>query len=681
MIVFFLLNALVFLVSYRLAKRFSPAENKTYRFLTLTVIFYSQIVVILLFWGIQGKLYLENLVLSALIIFCISFFALKLKKSNTGYFILPEEIMRNKTVIFCFSLLVGFALVKIAINLANPPFGWDCLNYHFTFPVEWMKHKNLQNPITINDDLGPSYYPINGSLIYLWLAYPLQNVFMADLGQVPFFVIGFIALYGICRSLGISREYSLYASCLFSITPNYFKQMEIAYVDVMACAWFLACAYFLLNFYYQNKPRDAVFFSFSLGLLIGTKTTALPYAALLFVIFTFLLFKLYCFRKPRSFILYLALSVLLITAIGGYGYIRNFIQCGNPFYPLQVQFLGHTFFKGVYYGKSVYTAHIAPGTYALGKILFHEGMGAGLIIFVIPGIILCLINIARRSLSIEKIFTSLIPVALYLIWRYVIPLPNLRYLYPGLALAYAVPFIVLSKNGHYKIAVRILVILCFLASAAEISNRLELISSLFLSAALFFSGQNILSFLSRLRVSTWLIIITFSAFGLYFLNIDYNKNEYKRYASMVKYSGFWPDATAAWRWLNENTTGNNIAYVGRPVPFPLYGTNFKNNVFYVSVNKTDPAMVHYFPDGNYSWGADFMELHKNLEQAGNYREHPDYNVWLANLKRRNTDYLFVYSLHQTKEIAFSIEDTWSKNNPDKFRLAFNNSTIHIYKMK
>ena len=124
--------------------------------------------------------------------------------------------------------------------------------------------------------------------------------------------------------------------------------------------------------------------------------------------------------------------------------------------------------------------------------------------------------------------------------------------------------------------------------------------------------------------------------SLSLLNIDYRKNEYRRYISMVKYSGFWPQAVQAWAWLNNNTVGNNIAYVGRPVPFPLYGTDFKNNVYYVSVNKTDPAMAHYFPNSRYSWGANFMELHQNLEAEGNYREHPDYSVWLANLKKERS---------------------------------------------
>ncbi len=149
---------------------------------------------------------------------------------------------------------------------------------------------------------------------------------------------------------------------------------------------------------------------------------------------------------------------------------------------------------------------------------------------------------------------------------------------------------------------------------------------------------------------------------------------------MVKYSGFWPDATKAWFWLNENTSGNNIAYVGRPVPFPLYGTNFKNNVYYVSVNKTEPARLHYFKNSYYSWGEDYLSLHKNLEKEGNYRSGAEYNIWLENLRKRNTDYLFVYSLHQIKGIEFPFEDKWADSHRDKFDLVFKNDTIHIYRM-
>jgi hypothetical protein len=391
------------------------------------------------------------------------------------------------------------------------------------------------------------------------------------------------------------------------------------------------------------------------------------------------LFVLFILQSRGSFS-YILIPAALIILAGGYGYIRNFIQTGNPLYPLNIQFLGHTIFKGVF-EKSVYTAHISRDAYAISKMLFSEGLGGGFIVFVIPGYLMHIANILKRKLSIEKLFIFLMPIVLYLIWRYLIPLANLRYLYAGLALSYIAPFMLLSEKKPHLIIVRVLVILCFLASCFEISSRLELILSLLLSAVLFFSLPNILTFFSRLRAAFRIIILALVIFGLHLLNIDYNKNEYKRYISMVKYSGFWPEATKAWNWLNENTSGNNIAYVGRPVPFPLYGTNFKNNVFYVSVNKTDPAMAHYFPKSRYSWGADFMELHQNLEAEGNYREHPDYDIWLINLKRRKAEYLFVYSLHQTKEVVFPVEDTWAEDHPDRFSLVFSNPTIHIYKIK
>ncbi len=149
---------------------------------------------------------------------------------------------------------------------------------------------------------------------------------------------------------------------------------------------------------------------------------------------------------------------------------------------------------------------------------------------------------------------------------------------------------------------------------------------------------------------------------------------------MVKYSGFWPEAAQAWRWLNNNTSGNNIAYVGRPVPFPLYGTNFKNNVYYVSVNKTDPAKLHYFKKSKYRWGYDFSELHRNLQEDGNYRSQADFKVWLGNIIGRGSDYLFIYSLHQTKDIEFPIEDSWARAHPERFGPVFSNNTIHIYKL-
>ena len=149
---------------------------------------------------------------------------------------------------------------------------------------------------------------------------------------------------------------------------------------------------------------------------------------------------------------------------------------------------------------------------------------------------------------------------------------------------------------------------------------------------------------------------------------------------MRKYSGFWPDATLSWEWLNNNTLGNNIAYTGRAAVFPLYGSKFKNNVYYVSVNSVQPAKLQYFNNSNYAWSGDFKYLLKTIEEDSNYRGKANYDIWFDNLQKTNTDLIFIYSLQQTKTIIFPLEDKWANGHPDKFSLVFSNPTIRIYKI-
>jgi hypothetical protein len=254
-------------------------------------------------------------------------------------------------------------------------------------------------------------------------------------------------------------------------------------------------------------------------------------------------------------------------------------------------------------------------------------------------------------------------------WRYIIPLGNVRYLYLVLALAMILGFYVVDLINLPNRAISILVVICVLASISELAGHQELIAALILSVA--FAFLLIKSYLKKIILPAMIILIV----SLFFLEKDYNQNEFLRY----KNTPFWKDACMAWIWLNTHARHDNISYVGRPVPFPLYGSQFKNNVYYSSVNSINPAKLHYFRNSRYIWSYDFKDCHKNYEAQNNYRGNANYQNWLVNLKKRKTDYLFVYSLHQIKGIEFPIEDKWADNHPEVFALAFKNDTIHIYK--
>jgi hypothetical protein len=317
-------------------------------------------------------------------------------------------------------------------------------------------------------------------------------------------------------------------------------------------------------------------------------------------------------------------------------------------------------------------------------MMFHEGLGAQSLLLILPGIFLALplaFFRRRKELDFNRVYLLILPMLMYLVYRFIIPLGNLRYLYGLMGLGVVLGFYTVDILKINKLAVKILVLLCVLISISELAKRQELVSSIILTAALFIGLINLKRIKMRGRPITVLILFALLTFGfLLRAEVFYKTNEFPRYYKMVKYSGFWPDAAKAWDWLNRNTSGNNVAYTGRAVPFPLYGSGFKNNVYYISVNKTQPAKLHYFNNSRYEYGPGFESLLKTIEQDNNYWGRPDYNIWLVNLRKENADYLFVYSLQQTKSTIFPLEDNWAKSNADKFALLFSNNTIHIYRV-
>jgi len=677
------MNYIVIISSYLVTYRLLRIQGLVDSLIGWLVLYFSQIVFTSLILGILGLLTLNNLIiLNLLILLCLWLYTNK-KPGYLNFNYLGDGFalfLNDKVLSFMVALIAIFAIVKICVNLMNPPFGWDSLNYHFTFAVEWLKNGNLNTPITVFDDPSPSYYPINGSLIYLWLIFPLKNVFLADLGQIPFFALALLSIYSISRKLSLSREYSLFAAGLFMLIPNFFKQLQIAYVDVMLAGLFLASLNYLFNLDEDFSFKNTLIYSASLGLLIGTKTIGLPYGLLLFLPFIYLTCK-------NSKKLYLFLfSILVIFLLGGFSYLRNFLGTANPLYPLQFSLFGENIFKGVM-DSATYSVHFKSSDYSLSKALFHEGLGLQTILLVLPAVFLALPVALRKQgkrLNFFTIYFLTLPLLIYLVYRFVIPLANLRYLYAMLALGIILGFYTLKMVGAGRFWIYTLVIICVLASATELAKRQELVASVVLTTIILVLLRFIPRF-SRLKIAigrkTFMAILIVIMLGLLVtLEKWYEKNEFPRYIKMIRYSGFWPDAAKAWNWLNDNTTGNNIAYVGRPVPFPLYGTSFKNNVYYVSVNSTEPAKLHYFKSSYCQWDKDFASLHKNLEAKGNYRYGANYSVWLGNLEKRKTDYLFVYSLHQTKEIVFPMEDRWAMDHPEMFRRVFANSTIHIYRL-
>ncbi len=681
MLTFIILNTLVALSAVILIKKAFHCADLPERICVFSTLFFTQIVVSELILGMLGMLFIPQLIgINTLILILIWLFFRK-KKSGPINEVLVDRfdwLFKNKVILFCISVILGFLLVKTIYNLINPPFGWDSLNYHFTFPVEWLKSGNLLLPPTISDDPSPTYYPINGSLYYYWLIAPFRNVMLADLGQIPFLIISFFAVFSIARKIKLSKELSFYAAAIFMVIPNYFEQIEVGYVDIIMATLFLLCINFLLNLNKEFNIKNLILSGIAAGLFFGIKTLSLAYSLALILFFLLILIK---HARGFKFIGYGGMFVILMAVLGGYGYIRNFIVTGNPLFPLNFVIFKETVFKGVM-PTATYLVRWDYQGYNLGKLFFREGMGPQLLLLIFPATFLAfpIALYKKRKVKIDLAlgYILFLPAILLAIFTFIIPQLWTRFLYPYLGIGAIVAFFTLSVLKVPIKVIKTLVVICFLASIAEFSGYWELGFSL---AAVLILFVTLPYFLRICKEKRFKVDVVFSLIVLFLALIAftqkwYLKNEYKRY---ITYARYWEGAMKAWDWLNENTSGDNIAYTGRPVPLPLYGTNFKNDVYYVSVNDTHPAWLHKFPRGNLNWKVyKYEEIDKVLRRDENYRGNADFLSWYKNILAQDIDYLFVYILNDGK--YHPIEDKWASAHNDRFELVFDSQDARIYKV-
>ncbi len=684
---FLILNGLAGTSSYLIAFRILRLSRSLDQAASWFLVYIAEIMLSVLALGIDGILTLQKLALfHALVLILLIIHTRKLKSlpfntANIAHAL--QELNASRFARLGLSTIIAFSCIKIFINLTNAPLGWDCLNYHFVFPVEGIHHGNLQTPIIINDDPAPTYYPLNGSFWYFWLMIPFQSAFFANIGQIPFFIMTFFMIFAIARAYGLNRAYSLLPAILFILIPNVFKHYKLAYVDMMVAAYFVTSAYFLLRLSERYKRGEVIAFALSTGLLIGTKTIALPYSILLII--PFALVSLMHVKKGGLKLCVAACMIIFL--LSAFSYIRNWIQTGNPLYPLQISFFNKVFWKGVL-DSVTYRAHFTPKDYALSKLLFHEGLGAQTILFILPAA-LCAFPVwfMKRTVKRDwmKGYLLALPILIFAVYRFIVPLANTRYLYPCLALGIVAAMVTLRMLTIPQRIVTIIATLCIFACIPELDKNIALVFGILLTAILFFifsRKKNIgtIAIYSQ-KPSTWLAIGIVISAVIIVLNNAYSKLEFKRYGQSSRLSGFWPEAIEGWDWLNQHTTGNTIAYVGRPVPYPLYGTRFKNDVRYVSVNAQEPAKLHLYPKSWYSWGFDFESQHVNMMRENNYRGNADYTTWLENLRKAKADFLFIYSLHQTLHIIFPIEEEWASAHPDVFKPEFSNDVVRIYSIR
>lgn len=699
-----LVNLLLLSLALSYRKRFFPAFRGADGPLLFASLYLAFLVIGLTALGVLGLLTLPNCCIVFLSLFLVS---TPLLAGGSRLSPIPRYLGTKSGMLSSEKYLLAFALTVLVILLSyrifTPPSSYDDLMYHLSYPVEWLKSSSISMPPpTPFGYPWLSYFPFDGELLLFWLLIPLRSDFLAKFGQSGFVFLGIAAVYSLSRRVGMKKGVSLLASLFALAIPRFLHQGVFRCGnDILFACLFLMSLNFLLRLTRHFTTAGVLSFSIAFGLLVGTKTLGLTYGLPLLLVFVYTTFS----RRKESLLSALSLlliCLLIVLALGGASYVRNFLATGNPLYPLRVTLGTMVLFSGPVGKEDIYRSwqtalHPLEDYPALALIIFSS-TAAGFL--------------GLRRLRFRPRIVFLSATALYIAAIYYFGfMRNTRYLYAGMLLS-AVTLCWVAGELPPRHRRRALAFIRWSIFGLLLFSLWNLFSSPKFSAALLARGLLFLCSLTIIITLAWFSLVmllrckhTLSAIASVLvttlfivsslwliLNAQdaYDANKY----SCKEWLLFTPRGDGkAWKWVDEHAgrRGKTIAFAGLDNSYPLYGNGFRNDVAFVPRGRKSPSryglpidkeccLVYVGRKGGWVAVNDLDADKRNAETFG-----WDYDLWLDNLGREGVDWLFVRGTYRKKgdnsiaeQFEYPLEDEWASTHPEDFRLIYSSKTFRIY---
>ena len=573
------------------------------------------------------------------------------------------------------ALAVWAALLYLLFGLVFPvePVS-DAPIYHLHFAVRWMRSGSLALVPTPFGEEAATYFPANGDLWLTWLMATGMGP-LVKVGQWPFLVVGATALYGLARRAEAPWPAALLPAALWATLPIILLQSSMATVDLVWTAFYFIAAYFLLQWLAASGSDDRgpmLLFGLAAGIVLGTKAIGGVFVGLLLVP---VVGALACRAQRGRHLAWLTLGLFVPSA---YWYGRNVWLTGNPLYPLELSLFGRVFADG-WYGRSAMVAtayHVPVGawpTFVARLWLVAGGIGLALAVIgmasgwaqalrpsTAPG--------ARRALGLF----SGVAAAQGLLYWYVIPYNTQeRFLSTAFGFAFLPLAAVVAGQPILHTVVCLLLGGQLLASLLRLHDNPLAVGSPWVPLAL--PGSILLAALALTwtRRARGILAGAVVVLGCYVATRPaatwLAERPWLRFYPRTEFAiRLWP----GWEILERvaSATGSRIAYTGTNLPYYLLGIGLRNEVEYVNINTHLDWLPHDYHRARPA-GATARDPWPQW-----YRTEADFESWLANLRRRQIEFLFVarenrhgrLDVGPEKLAGFPIEKEWADAHPEGF---------------
>ena len=232
---------------------------------------------------------------------------------------------------------------------------WDELAYHV--PTAVQVHQDGRVGSLPAPQPWVASYPKGAALLWAWTMLWTGGTGLFRLVQLAFGTQLLLAVYVLARRIGATRGSALLGAFVLMSMPVFFRLATICSADLAFAAGCLSAIAFLVPL---RSGEDAPFLAS--GAMVGLAQAVAVKVPVLALVTTAIMFMPFVFTagwRPlvRSRWVWAALVTLLLS---GGTYVRNWVNHGNPLYPIRLEIGGKLIFDGPH--PPVTTAGISAHT-------------------------------------------------------------------------------------------------------------------------------------------------------------------------------------------------------------------------------------------------------------------------------------------------------------------------------
>lgn len=290
--------------------------------------------------GILHCLTLGAVLLAELFVFLLGSILLIVVKRQSpslgwgNFWRFPTGLSNQEKVIIGF---IGFIGILLLLNLMTSPIrDHDSLAYHLPTMAKWYQTGSL--PRLAQFKLISSY-PYGWEVLGTLFLMPFGEDFLVALPNLVAWALIGLSVYLISIKIGVERIYALTASALLLTLPVILQNVNTMHIDLAFASFFLVGIYLAICCVQTRSVFYLSLFLAVLGMILGIKASGIAYGMVLLMVLAFMILKaaygdknpLTFSFKPYKWVIPLCIwGGVSLLFLGGFWYLRNLIELGNP---------------------------------------------------------------------------------------------------------------------------------------------------------------------------------------------------------------------------------------------------------------------------------------------------------------------------------------------------------------